>query len=233
MSKINFHFGVKYVGTSLVFLAWKLFFRFLFPIPNVRWQFRKLKISFHNKISTCVGVWEASILNVFCCNNSILAGVQVVLAFQRQLLTHSAIQQHFAFEMSNNEIPHFAFAHLRCHAHFVPTNQKFCVGKMEKLSHVQNLLFYYVFSTNSPTHLPHDFHVRFCNVGVFISRLSPGYFRCAGTLYSICFGNSLAQVLLNNKVDLHDVHKGKWQRAFLFLYYCYSMQIATNFLRRI
>jgi len=67
------------------------------------------------------------------------------------MLTHPAIQQHFAFEMSNNEIPHFSaafatvFAHLRCHAHFGSTNQKFCVGKMEKLSHVQNLLFYYFF----------------------------------------------------------------------------------------
>jgi len=84
-------------------------------------------------------------------------------------------------------------------------------------------------------HHPHDFHVQFCNVGAF-PRLSPCYFHCAGTLYSICFGNSLAQVLLNNKVDLHDVHKGKWQRAtegFLFPYYCYSMQIAAKFLRGI
>lgn len=36
-----------------------------------------------------------------------------------------------------------------------------------------------------------------CDVCVFALR---------GTLYSICFGNSLAQVLLNNKVDLHNVH---------------------------
>jgi len=31
-------------------------------------------------------------------------------------------------------------------------------------------------------------------------------FTLFGTLYSICFGNSLAQVLLNNKVDLHRVY---------------------------
>lgn len=49
-------------------------------------------------------------------------------------------------------------------------------------------LFLFLFVLFSPS---------LCDVCVFALR---------GTLYSICFGNSLAQVLLNNKVDLHNVH---------------------------